>query len=227
MPSMSEIIFDAAGLTPFGREPDFVAPKPPSPRKIAKLANDLERLEWLRDNMWEDDRYRKWRRARMDVLELRDHTEADLEALDPCFYSEEIQRRLHVAHLAYSDALAARNLFEKVKAEQSKRMPRYEQVDALSRRAAHAEHHFDIIEKCRPDFASLREFVEAHAAHCLANDLYEIALRKFRSAARMARLAGKPFRDRPRRHVITNGYVTTGQYKMINGVRVPVVETIA
>ncbi|UGA43750.1 hypothetical protein HU230_0036805 [Bradyrhizobium quebecense] len=215
MLNISEQIFEAAGLTPFGREPDFVLPRPPTPRTIAKLGDVLDRAEHAADHVWDGDGGTYW--GSPDTMPIER------------YYA--ICDRRHQAEIEYSRAVNARDHFAQVRAEQSKRTPSHERVAELFTAMAHANYHLDIIERCRPDFASVREAIDAKAKAIHAEHLYEIALSKYRSAARAARRQGKPFRDRPRSRPVQfdsdgRAYYRTGRYTSLDGARIPIVEYI-
>jgi hypothetical protein len=67
---------------------------------------------------------------------------------------------------------------------------------------------------------TMREMCDARAAYALADSKFQIAQKKFRTG--ITRPGGYGTKGR----TITNGYVKTGKYKMIDGVRVPVVEKV-
>ncbi|MHC6156572.1 hypothetical protein ACVSQB_32950 [Bradyrhizobium elkanii] len=215
MPSLSEQLFKAAGLTPFGREPGYVAPRPPSPGKIAKLGDALDRAEQAAGHAWDGDAGTYW--GSPDTMPVE------------CYYA--ICDRRHQAEIAYSRAVNARDHYAQVKAEQSKRTPSHERVAELFTAMAYAQHDLDIIEKAGSDFSSVREAIDAKAKAFHTERLYEIALSKYRGAAREARRQGKPFRDRPRSHPVHfdsdgRAFYRTGRYTMRDGVRIPIVEYI-
>src|SRR5258705_10989346 len=69
MPSASQWFFEQCGLTQWGREPDFVAPKPLTARQIKKLGAALDRAEIERDA--DADRFRALRAEYGQALAAR------------------------------------------------------------------------------------------------------------------------------------------------------------
>src|ERR1700681_561683 len=106
--------------TAFGRRADFVAAKPLSPRRIAKLGDALDRAERTCSAAWHGDTGRYW--LTPDTM--------------PCerFYSLCDSR--HKAELAYVRAITARDLFAKCKLENATRAPKsraaFELRDAMT-----------------------------------------------------------------------------------------------
>jgi hypothetical protein len=145
----------------------------------------------------------------------------------PCERYYAICHRRHKAELAYVRAISARNLSIKCKAENAKRAPQSRDRFALEAAMSAASDHLDLIEKCRPNFATKRELIDANAAAVLAESLFEIAKTKFNEVGRAARITGTHPRSRSARsRLVSDGYVKTGKYKMIDGNRVPVLELI-
>jgi hypothetical protein len=165
-------------LTQWGREPEFVPPKPPSARTIARLAGELERAEQEHDQL-------------LRVIAICGPNWA--QSLDPDEIAEVNAEELGIhcrywdAEIAYSRANAARDLVARVRAEDRKTPPRA--ADAFKLRDAKYEAlaRLDLIKQCRPEFATTRELLDANAAAVLAAELYEIAERKFQDAERQAR----------------------------------------
>ncbi len=187
MPSASEQLFAEIGLDAFGHPPDYMPPKPPSPRKIAMLGDKLDRLERLRDHMWDEDRYRRWFSARYNAIEKSELSDEDIEALEPHAYSREVQHRLYIARMEYGQVLTARNDYLTRKAQLSKQRVKSQDKRPLWDAMFKAEQHLDLIVAAGSGFSTQREFIDAHAAHCLASTLHDIAEKKFDIQEREAR----------------------------------------
>jgi len=186
MPSASEILFEEAGLTRWGRKPDFVAPKPLSARAIKRLG---------------------------DALDIAEH-------FGGRFYQS--------ALIKYGEAVTARKLYQECKFENSKRIPKSADKHELEAALAAAEERIDMIEAMRPDFATAREFIDANADYMLAEARCEIAQSKYASDEGASRRRNAAYRYAVGSHsrFVTDGYVKTGKFKMIDGERVPVLEKI-
>jgi hypothetical protein len=163
----SQWFFGQCGLTPSGREPDFVPPKPLPSRAIKKLGAALDRLE-------------------------------------PGRYSNEAnQHRFYVLAAEYGQALGARNLYQRCKLENSKRVPTQRDAVKLRGEMYSAMANIDELEELGSDFHTYREFSDANSASAFAISAYEIAQEKFRDADRQARadrasnIVRKTYRRKP------------------------------
>lgn len=107
------------------------------------------------------------------------------------------------------------------------RAPTPERLYDLDRQVSAAFQRRTEIRAARPDFATLREVVDADLTYYTARWRFDASRRLFNKAMRAARSAGKSFRVHPQRPQVVNGYVKTGRFKLVNGVRVPVVETVS
>ena len=167
----SEWFFEACGLTKWGREPDFVAPKPLNKRQRDQLGGALDQVDRELSAVWAADTGRF--------------------SLTPDSVSNErfsaLCHRRHVAKIAFIEALNAHALFLRCKAENSSRVPSNDDGIALRDAMYAAQDRFDDIEAADPDFITTREYYEARTAAILASDLYDIAQTKFQDAQREAR----------------------------------------
>jgi hypothetical protein len=171
MASASENFFESAGLTRWGREPGFVAPKPLTARQIRKRRDALDNAESAVSDMWSRDRGTY-------SFSPDSVTFKKFEAL---------MHRRHVAEIAYGSAITDRNLYLRVKAENRKTTPTQAAGIKLRDKMYAAEDHLDEIIAARPEFATVREFIDANAAFVLAMDLYDIAERQFQDRQRQSR----------------------------------------
>jgi hypothetical protein len=212
MPSASQWFFEQCGLTQWGREPDFVVPKPLQAREMKKLGAALDRAEYERGHMWDDELIN----ARSKFADADDYVDA-------------VHHRLHVADMAYGQALAARNLYCRCKLENSKRIPTHRDVIKLIGEMQEARADIDGLEELGPDFYTRREFLDANSTSALAISVYSIAEQKYRSEEAAARRRNAAYRFAVGNHsrlISADGYVRTGKFKMIDGERVPVLEKI-
>jgi hypothetical protein len=215
-PLLGQLLVEA-GLTRYGREPGLVPEKPISARAMAQLAFKLERAEHCFNQM-------------LDVSEFCGPNWA--ESLDPDVINkviaeeDGIRRRYLEAKDRYADAVYARVDYEKYKLENSKRVPKSSDKIALETAKYEAEQRVDLINDMRPHFASVREFIDANAALMLADHAFDVAKTKFQDAVLLERRTGIRPRSRSNLRFVTDGYTTTGKYKMIDGQRVPVVEKV-
>lgn len=155
----SELFYECAGLA---RRADggFVPPTPPSARTIARLAGELDRAE-----------------------QACSRFEVDLTMTCEQHYAR--CDRLNEVEMEYGRAIAARDLAARVKAE-NRKTPRANDAFKLRDAKYAAQDRLDLIEECRPEFATRRELLDANAAAVLAERLYEIAENKFQDAERQA-----------------------------------------
>jgi hypothetical protein len=211
MPSASHWFFEKCGLTQWGREPDFVAPKPLSAREIKKLGGALDRAELQRGDMWADE----YDAERLTFADIADYIDA-------------IHHAFHVAQMDYGQALDARNLYLRCKFENSKRIPTHQNSLKLMGEMQEARADVDELEELGPDFYTRREFLDANAASALAISLYSIAKQKYESEEAAARRRNAAYRFAVGNHSrpVTDGYVKTGKFEIIDGERVPVLELI-
>ncbi len=213
--SASKILFEMMGLTRFGKLPG-IPPKPLSARMIAKLADKLDRA---------DVAYRRM----LDAAEIcgprwaEGVAESEIERV--IADEEGIRRRFRDTKERYSDAVYARVRYQKYRLETSKQIPKSTDKFALDSAWYAASNHYDLIADLG-GLAYARELIDANAAFMLADHALEVAKTKFEDAARFERRTG--IRKCPRSSVrlVTDGYVRTGKYKMIDGARVPVLEKI-
>jgi hypothetical protein len=212
MPSASQMFFEQVGLTRWGREPDFVAPKPKSAREIRKLGDALDEAERAVSAMWAADR----------------GTYTFSPDCVPFAEFERIMKGYHDAKCAYGQAVTARNLYQVCKLENSKRMPKSDDKHALDDAKYAAEARIDELEELGPDFYTHREFIDANAAFTLADQRFDIAEAKYQSEEAASRRRDAAYRAALGSHsrLVTDGYVKTGKFKMIDGERIPVLEKI-
>jgi hypothetical protein len=196
-----------------GEEP----PKPPSPRAIAKLGDELERAERDLNQM-------------RDVAEFCGPNWAEGVPPDEVaqVIAEEaaVRRRYFDAELAYIRAVHARLLYDRVKFIRRKTPPCGSDAFALKDAMYDTRVRSDMLHDLGDTFSSRRERIDADCAACQAENLFEIAQAKYQNAERFERRTGIRKRPRSRVRLVTDGYVTTGKYKMIDGARVPVLEKV-
>jgi hypothetical protein len=196
--------------TQWGRRADFVAPKPLSPRRIAKLGDALDRADRACSAAWHGDTGRYW--LTPDCMP------------GARFYS--LCDRRYRAEVAYVRAINARDLAAMCKMENATRSLTSRAAFELRHAMFDAQAHLEEIEEAGEDFSTNRERIDAQAAADLAERLYVIAERNFRDAERGAKITGNRRRSRSSAPLVTDGYVKTGKYKVIDGVRLPVLEKV-
>jgi hypothetical protein len=215
-PLLGQLLIEA-GLTRYGREPGRLPEKPIGARAVAQLAFLLERAEHCFNQM-------------LDVSEFCGPNWA--EGLDQDVIKEvtaeedSIRLRYREAKDKYADAVYAGVDYKKYQLENSKRVPKSSDKIALETAKYEAERRVDLINDMRPHFASAREVIDANAALMLADHAFGVAKTKFQDASLLERRTGIRPRSRPNLRLVTDGYLTTGRYKVIDGQRVPVVEKV-
>ena len=139
-----------------------------------------------------------------------------------------IMHRRHVAELAYGSAVTGRSRAAREKFRNRKTAPRARDAIKLRDKMYEAEALIDEIEAARPDFATMREFIDANAAFTVASAIYDYAQERYNSDEAQSRRRNAAYRFAVGTHsrLVTDGYVKTGKFKMIDGERVPVLEKI-
>jgi hypothetical protein len=140
---------------------------------------------------------------------------------------EATRSRFKLAYESYGAAIYANVRFLKSKMENSKRVPRSSDRIPLWLAEVVAENRLDLINDTLWLCSTHREFVDAHAAYMLAGHAHVVAKLKFEEAAQFERRTGISKRPRSRVRLVTDGYVTTGKYKTIDGQCVPVLEKVS
>lgn len=194
-----------------GEEPT----KPPSARAIAQLGIALDRAEWFRnqltDGYWKPGDDGSVSRERAGIIAREDA----------------ILDRFRDALSAYIDAVNARDLCARVKFIRQTKTPRAQDAFPLQDAFYSAWARADYLRDLGEEFSSRRERVDADCARAQAQTIYRIAEAKFQDAELFERRTGISKLPRSRRRIVTDGYVTTGKYKMIDGQRVPVLEKVS
>lgn len=192
--------------------------KPMSARTIRLRGALLDRAERERDEMIFTNEFCGARWA--------DGMPADEVAA--CVAEDEATRsRFRLAYESYCDAVYANVRSLKLKMENSKRVPKSSDRIPLQLAEWNAENRLDLINDTLWLCSTHREFVDAHAAFMLASHAHVVAKLKFEEAAQFERRTGISKRPRSRVRLVTDGYVTTGRYKTIDGQRVPVLEKVS
>jgi hypothetical protein len=141
---------------------------------------------------------------------------------------ERIMQRHHDAELVYGQAMTDRSRAAREKFKARKRAPRSRDAFRLREKLYEAGAHLDEIIECRPELATLREFIDAQAAFNEADAIYDYAEAMYNSEESASRRRDAAYRFAVSNHSrpVTDGYVKTGKFKMIDGERVPVLEKI-
>ena len=196
-------------LDRWGRPPYVVAPKI-SKATVKKRGDALDRADAAVSSAWVGDCGRYW--LTPDTM--------------PAEQFHRLCDRRHVAAMKYSSAISARGLAARMKLENARRIPMRRDAVALRDAMHAAQARYDEIVEAGPEFSTERERIDAQTAAELAASIYEIAQAKYHDAQRAERITGTHPRSRPAARLVTDGYVKTGKYKMIDGVRVPVLEKV-
>jgi hypothetical protein len=139
-----------------------------------------------------------------------------------------IMHRRHVAELAYGRAVTERSRAARERYRNRKTTPRARDAIKLRDKMYETEAHLDEIIAARPEFATTREFIDANAAFTVAGAIYDYAQERYNSDEAVSRRRDAAYRFAVGNHSrpVTDGYVKTGKFKMIDGERVPVLEKI-
>ncbi len=113
------------------------------------------------------------------------------EALDRAeaerFKNGETRHTFYVLALEYGQALAARNLYRRCKAENAERVPTHRDAIKLKGRIYGALAHLEELEELDSDLVTKRDFLEANSAYALAIALFDIAEQKYQTQEATAR----------------------------------------
>ncbi len=93
----------------------------------------------------------------------------------------------YVLGMEYGQALRARNLYRRCRAENAKRVPTNRDAVKLKGQMFDALERLDDLAELDPDLTTKRDFLDANSAYALAVSLFDIAEQKYQSEDAAAR----------------------------------------